>query len=154
MKNKLSISIIAIGLLFLTSCSVTKATTRTIHANDTEIIIKPLLAEVEVDPTKKIKGNASARRMSVEEVKKLAMYDALEKSGADVIIDPIFKITTSGMLRITRIVTVEVTGFHGKYKNISTIEESELKNIELYTPDKKEKGGGVSMKIRKSKKNK
>ncbi|MFT4601021.1 MAG: molybdopterin-binding protein [Arenicella sp.] len=139
----------ACAVLILASCSVTKVTNRTIAATETEIIIKPLLAEVDVDVSKKIIGTATVTRMSVAEAKELAKWDALEKSGADIMIDPIYKITHS----FWRKVTVEVTGFAGKYTEIAPMNEADLKNLELYKPTSgsNETGGTVMTKLRKLK---
>lgn len=149
MKSKLLFSIAVIAFT-LASCTTIRTTPRMIDAHDSKIIIKPLLAEVEVDLNKKITGTATARNMSADDVKELAKWDAITKSGADIIVDPVFKISTTW-----RTTTVEVTGFFGKYTSIKTVEESDLENLDLYTtPSNSSGGGSVLSKLKKLKKKK
>jgi len=158
MKRKLLLSLsVAVIAISMASCTVTKATNRTINAYDSQIIVKPLLAEVEVDLNKKINGTASARKMPVREVKELAKWDALSKSGADIIIDPVYKITTSGLFKWNKMVTVEVIGFYGKYTDISIADAEDLKQMELYNipsgggSGSSGGGGGILSKLKKLK---
>ncbi|MEX1002504.1 MAG: hypothetical protein WDZ35_10360 [Crocinitomicaceae bacterium] len=131
-KSKYAVITMAFSLLIMTSCSVvmqkTTAEPRTIEANETRIVIKPLLAEVEVDVTKKITGTATIKGGTPEQAKELAKWDAIEKSGADIIVDPMYKVTTTSTT-----ITAEVIGFFGKYKKISTVEDKDLENLDLYT---------------------
>lgn len=139
---------ISITVLLLSSCSVTKTTARTIEANKSMVIIKPLLAVVEVDINKKITGKVTVKRRKVllSEAKELAKADAILKSGADIIIDPVFRIVSS-----FNNLTVEVTGFFGKYTKIAPIEGKDLENLELYQEKKGYEKGGVTSRLVKLK---
>ncbi|UKN02133.1 hypothetical protein K6119_01205 [Paracrocinitomix mangrovi] len=153
-KNIIILS--AMMMLVLSSCKVltqTKTTPRTIDAQDSEIIIKPLLAEVQVDVNKKITGSATitgSGQNSVNDAKTLAKWNALQSSGADIIVDPVYKVIISGAS-----ITAEVTGFYGKYTKISTVADEELEKLELYTvPANGESGSSTSVvtKLKKLKK--
>ncbi|MCB9224030.1 MAG: hypothetical protein R2780_06490 [Crocinitomicaceae bacterium] len=151
MRNKLII-VLAIGLFSfgLTSCKVVRTSPRTIEAYKSKIIIKPLLAEVEVDLTKKITGVSSGKKVSVDDLKEMAKWDACEKSGADIIIDPVYKVTSTFLKT-----TVEVTGFYGKYVSIETVKEADLEKLEFYTTpsgSSEKQGGSVLTKLKKLKK--
>lgn len=116
------------------SCTTVRVTSRTIDASRNDIIVKPMLAEVEVDLNKKVTGTATIRglikskKTPISQIKKLAHWDACEKSGADIIVDPVYKITKK-----IGSVTVEVFGFYGKYKSVETVQPAELENLNLYT---------------------
>jgi hypothetical protein len=146
MRNKLllvaTVAFLAVGM---TSCKIVRTSPRTIEAHKSKIIIKPLLAEVEVDLTKKITGTASGKKVSVDDLKEMAKWDACEKAGADIIIDPVFKITSTFMRT-----TVEVTGFYGKYVSIETVKETDLEKLEFYTApsggSQNQQGGGSILK--------
>jgi len=133
----------------LTSCGVTKSrtvTNRTINASYQNIVIKPLVAEVDVDITKKITGTATVKNGNVEQAKDLAKWNAIETSGADIIIDPIFDITVNSLT-----VEAKVVGFFGKYTKIETIGDEDLEKLELYQINSKKKEGSVVNKLEKLK---
>ena len=101
-------------ILFLSSCKMVRV--HTADAQDvskTHIIQMPLVADLEVDMTRKVTGTAKLNKSSKEFVKMTAMADALKNSGADVIVEPSYDITYR-----RKSVEVVVTGFAAKYKNI------------------------------------
>lgn len=132
-KLILSTGIIATLILALGSCALptaintTTATPRTIEASKGRIIVKPLIAEVDVDVNKKIEGSSSNTSGDIESAKQLAKWEALTKSGADIIVDPVYYINQNGSN-----VTVRVIGFYGKYVSVETIEDTELDKLNLY----------------------
>jgi hypothetical protein len=153
--NKLIVTtgIILALIVSLSSCAVTgtrtTATPRTIEANQGRIIVKPLIAEVEVDVNKKIEGSATNTKGDVESAKQLAKWEALNKSGADIIVDPVYYITTTTMT-----VQVKVVGFYGKYVSVETIEDTELDKLNLYIGNTGSKGEVSTNKSLKNKLNK
>jgi hypothetical protein len=144
MKFKLFFAV-AIAVIAFASCRTVRTNPRVIDAQESNILIKPMLAEVEVDLTKKITGTATIRglikskKTPVREIKRLAMSDACDKSGADIVIDPIFKVTKG-----IGYATVEVTGFYGKYISVETMKAADLEKIELYSVPNSGSGGGGS----------
>ena len=122
-------------LLIVSGCSVTKYEARTFKGVRPNVMVLPLVADVDVDITKKIKGTGSAKTELA--AKEEAVYKAIDNSGADVIVDPIFIITVSG-----RTVKADVTGFYGKYKEIRNASESDLDKLTKYN----EAGGITTMK--------
>ena len=150
MKKVVIGSFVVLGLLGLQSCKVMKSTTttpRTIESYETKILIKPLVAEVEVNVSKKITGTATIKTGKVEDAKELAKWNALEASGADIIVDPVYKVTVQGM-----IVTAEVTGFFGKYTKISTVEDEDIEKLDYYTVPNNSNGDGKGSVVTKLKK--
>ena len=81
------------------------------------VIQQPVIAELEVD-VEKINGSARGGvGVSVVTVKNNAVADALKKSGADILIEPVYEIQTSG-----NSTHVMVTGFPGRYTNFRQAE--------------------------------
>jgi hypothetical protein len=104
-----------VGLsLFLSSCKVVRV--HTADAQDitkTHIIQMPLVADLEVDMTRKVTGFAKLKKTSKDFVKMTAMADALKNSGADVLVEPSYDISyTRSSVEVT------VTGYAAKYKNV------------------------------------
>lgn len=137
------------GTVFMSSCVVSNAritTSRSINASHQNVVIKPLVAEVKVDINKKITGTASVKNGNVEQAKELAKWNALETSGADIIIDPVFDVTISAMT-----VTATVSGFHGKYISIETVKDEDLEKLEKYQVSSGKKEASVVNKLNKLK---
>ena len=82
------------------------------HVSQTAISQWPMLADLEVDLTKKATGSA---RMKASEkvVKEAALNDAMKSSGADVIIHPVYEIIYG-----KKIIEVNVSGYPAKFKSI------------------------------------
>ena len=149
MKRILFAGIILAG--FISSCSVVKTTPRTLSTFKSNIIIKPLVAEVEVDINKKIEATAVvSRKQSIEDAKEMAKWNALERSGADIIVDPVYHITIKGPST-----TCTVTGYYGKYVKIETVDNTDIENLNLYLQSENSSSSGsgsVVSKLRKLKK--
>ena len=99
-----------IAALF-SSCSMTKYEARTYPGVRSNVLIVPMVAEVSVDINKKITGQGKSNNELA--AKEAAIYNAIQLSGADMVIDPIYVITISRTS-----VMAQVTGFYGKYKEI------------------------------------
>lgn len=135
--------------LILGSCSVRTTTSREIKTAKTGVYQKKLIADLEVDVTKKITGSAVVKlkgndqvdvklgrsKSLYERAMNIAKWDAVEKSNADAIADPIFNITQTGNK-----VTVEVQGFYAKYKSIDIATNDDLM---LYIETQLSMGGGI-----------
>jgi len=145
MKKVIIVSVV--GLL-MASCTMSRrtVTNRTIQTSHQNIIVKPLIAEVKVDITKKITGTGVVTTGNVAEAKELAKWNAITSSGADIIVDPIYDVTIKSLT-----VEAKVVGFYGKYIKIETISDEELDNIELYKVNSSNKATSVVTRLDKLK---
>jgi hypothetical protein len=112
MKNNFFIFITFLILtLTLNSCSVTSHTNRNISIDKNDLITNNIVVDVKVEPTKTVTATSSVRE-SIELAKNEAYYKAITEKNIDIVVDPIFEISTIG----TRY-TAKVTGFAGYYTN-------------------------------------
>lgn len=146
--KKLYLLILAVTLIF-GSCSVRSTTSREIKTAPSSVYQKKLIADLEVDITKKITGSAVVKIKGADQVDlklgksktlyeramNMAKWDAVTKANADAIADPIYNINQSGST-----VTVEVQGFYGKYKSIDIATNDDLM---LYIETKLSMGTGI-----------
>ncbi|UKN02132.1 hypothetical protein K6119_01200 [Paracrocinitomix mangrovi] len=124
MKHKLLLLPALFLSLLVVSCGSTKrATDRTIDRSESSVRQKTLIGEFKVDLTKKIKGTSVVKNGSMEDAKNLAKWDAIEKSGAHAIVDPIFDFDISG-----RTISCNVSGYFAKFDKIETATEQDLLN--------------------------
>lgn len=119
--------------LLLISCS---ASMRTNTSKGTDIqnfgvIQKLVIADLDVKETK-ITGSAtsilttSITKQSLQDVKNMALADALKKANADILIEPIFDIAMAGNK-----IAVSVTGYPATYKNFRPITEDDLRLLQI-----------------------
>lgn len=113
MKRVLIIA--GVATFVLSSCAVSFANRKQKIYNQT-IFTTPMRADVEVDLNKKVTGTSTQKGMDL--AKQAALYDAMQKSGADVIVDPIFTVRQVSM----KSYQADVTGFYGKYTAIKKLE--------------------------------
>jgi hypothetical protein len=108
-------------LLMLASCASTNRKYATIDADDVRksgfIMAKPQVADISVEK-RKIEGKAAIKNSMYmggggpsEAAKNLAVLDAMNKGGADLIVNPMFEVDNNG-----KTTTASVSGFAGKYK--------------------------------------
>lgn len=145
--HKISFSLLSAGLM--TACSpvsLNKLNT-TIYETRQQDIQKgalpynPVIADLKVDLEKKVSGS-SIRQVNIyseyelENTKQASLYNAVTNSGADVVVDPVFKINISNNDgRDTKItIQSEVSGFFGKYLNIHKADSVELRNSTYFKP--------------------
>lgn len=146
MKKNIILGLAFVGLM--SSCSIIKSTPRTVETYNSNIIIKPLVAEVEVDVNKKITATGVSTTGNEDAAKEMAKWQAIQDSGADIIIDPVYHITITG-----KKVTATVTGYFGKYTKIETVSSSEVENLNMYVqPAAGGSKGSVITKLKKLKK--
>ncbi len=116
LKNASYLSIFAITLM-ISSCKTTSNTTVAADIKGPTVIQKPVVVDLDVKEVR-VTGTATARRsISENEVKQMAVADALDKAKADVLIEARYEITTS-----FRGTTVTVNGFPAVYKNFRPME--------------------------------
>jgi hypothetical protein len=108
-------------LIGLASCASVNKKYATIDADDVRksgfIMAKPQVADIGVEK-RKIEGKAAIKNSMYmggggpnEAAKNLAVLDAINKGGADLIVNPMFEVDNNG-----KTTTATVTGFAGKYK--------------------------------------
>lgn len=130
----------------LGSCSSTQSayTSRLQDVDRNSVTAEKKTAELDVDLSKRINAKSSWQ-LSKQQAMKEAEYLALQQSGADVIVDPLYRITTSPMFNSKDgakwyLVNykAEVTGFGGKYKALKTDKEliDEFKDVSLEDVEK------------------
>lgn len=110
--------------------------TRQQPINKGAIPYNPVVVDLNVDINKKITG-ASIRQVDrynefeLENTKQAALYNAMVNSGADVVIDPIFKVNiTNNDGRDDKVtIQAEVTGFYAKYTNAHKADANEIQNL-------------------------
>lgn len=122
MKKYLFLSLM---ILLMASCTVTNSkysTAKSIDINLTGIIQKPVVVDLDVKETK-VSGTATEKSesVSIETVKQEAIVDAVKKSNADILVEPMFTTETIGEK-----ITVTVTGFPANYKNFRSIKHEDL----------------------------
>lgn len=104
--------------LLLVSCKTTSNTTVATDIEGPTVIQKPVIADLSVGE-KRVTGTASGKG-TVEEIKDLAILDAVTKANADVLVEPRFSIEES-----FNSATVTVTGYPGTYNNFRPMEASD-----------------------------
>lgn len=111
-------TIFCLGLLLtFSSCKSYSKTTVTSDIQGPTVIQKPVIADLDVQPTRVI-GTATGKGASaIDELKQQALSDALMKSNADVLIEPRYEISS----KFNRS-TVNVTGYPATYKNFRSME--------------------------------
>ena len=118
--KKLRLIVIAISVL-LTSCSVLKTSSiKTFDIHDTGVVQTPVLVDLDVNEAK-VTGTAEGDKDDLKQIKEDAILDALESSGADVLVEPRFKTVTH---RGKTVVTV--TGYPAVYKNFRPLTNDEI----------------------------
>lgn len=115
-KNVSSLFLFATLLVF-SSCKTTSISTVSSDIDGPTVIQKPVVADLEVKEVR-VSGTATTKgSMSEDQLKKMAVADALKKSNGDVLIEPRYEITAS-----FRNTTVNVTGYPATYKNFRSME--------------------------------
>lgn len=142
--NKIKFLILSIIVaVFASSCSqmsynkinTTVYETRQQDINKGALPYNPVIADLKVDLDKKISGSSIRQvirynESELENTKQASLYNAVINSGADVVIDPIFKINITNNDGRDDKVTIqsEVSGFFGKYTSIHKADATELLN--------------------------
>jgi len=111
-------------VLLLSSCATTykSATSHTTDIVATPIVQHPLVVELDIEETK-VEGKFEGNNVTMEYAKNMAIKNALDAKGYDVLVEPYFLVEETG----TRI-NVTVKGYPAKYKNfhVPTLEDSIL----------------------------
>jgi len=125
MKTKILLLSLFVFSTFI-SCTTTKSTTaKSMDIYGSGVIQHPVVADLIVEDTK-VTGTAISvnnKNMTITDIKNNAISNALKKSNADILIEPVYEIETTG--GETRVM---VTGFPGKYNGFrqASVEDAPL----------------------------
>ncbi len=126
------ITVLALALaLFLASCTTMETATKTsvkakygttkhFNVRGNGIVYRPVVADLEVKP-EKVSATITERDVSVKDAKSTALVTVLEKSNADVLIEPMYVIEKNN-----KEVKVTVRGYPAVYKNFQSIQQSDI----------------------------
>lgn len=134
--------LLVVSAMVCASCTQKVYTSRSQYINRGNIPTNPLVADLKVDLTKKLTGTGTAKGKSatVEVAKEVAIYNAINGSGADMLVDPICNCTIKPGIILPfpflipipyrqKKVTCEVTGYFAVYTNIHTASDDEVRRI-------------------------
>ena len=121
-KSKLLLSLLTVGIISLSSCSVVKTTSTTVKTIDINGAVThfPVVVDLNVKETK-VTGEASGMSTSIESIKQSAVANAISTANADVLVEPIYKMRSSNGRT-----TVSVTGYPATYKNFRKIQKEDI----------------------------
>ena len=128
--KKIILSFGAISLL--ASCSTTSHTYRANSISEKQVVAGQVVVDSKLDVKEKITA-ISSKRNSEREAMDEAYYKAIESNSIDVVVDPIFEVTTSDKILFWGGKSVaKLTGFGATYVNPRTKVEAikELKSVD------------------------
>jgi hypothetical protein len=143
LKRCLITLILVVGL---SSCSVTNHTYRAVQITKESVVAEDVVVDVKVDLSKPIKSTSS-KRNSADEATHEAYYKALTENSIDLVVDPIFELTTTDtFLFFGGKYVAKLTGFAGYYANprskreaVKELQSTAVKDIvcfdKFYFPD-------------------
>ena len=110
--------------LLLTSCSRNYVSHRSVNIERNDLIATPVVAEISVDIQKKITAE-SGKKANINLAKDEAYYKAITDNKIDVLVDPVYNITTTPrILFFGGKAIATVTGFAGKYTGTKPVFEA------------------------------
>jgi hypothetical protein len=125
----MKLKIYAVALLSLTvfSCQTVKTgTAKSIDISGVGVIHKPVIADLDVKEEKITKTIMLKNLESLENAKNEIIRELLNENKADLLVEPKFESKTkNGKTELT------VTGWLAYYKNFRTIEEKDIKLLEV-----------------------
>ena len=127
MKTKLFFLLLA--TLTIVSCKTVKVKSGTSKTKDIEgigVIHKPVVVDLEVNQQKITKTIQLKYVESMELAKREAIREILNENNADLFIEPKYQTVT-----VNEKTELTITGWLGYYKNFKTIEEKDLKLLEV-----------------------
>ena len=125
MKTKLFFLLLAV-LGFVSCKTVKSGTSKTKDIEGIGVIHKPVVVDLEINQQKITKTIQLKYVESMELAKNEAIREILKENKADLFIEPKYEtVTVNGKTELT------ITGWLGYYKNFKTIEEKDLKLLEV-----------------------
>lgn len=121
----LKLTMLLVTVVVMTSCNSYKHSYRESNIPNKKVNVADKVGvELEMDESKVIRATTTRRHASVQDAKDEAYYNAITQNNIHVLVDPIYKVTTSGKILIFGgKSTAEVIGFAGMYKNARSYQE-------------------------------
>ncbi|MDY6373248.1 MAG: hypothetical protein SPK91_02385 [Bacteroidales bacterium] len=134
MKTSIKFLALAVATV-LTSCSTTVSTytSRTNTVTNRNIDVRNSTVDIKADFSKRITGECNFKAITALEAKKAAEYDAIVRNNIDVLVDPIYQVSSySGGFK------AKVTGYAGTYVNQRTLidEINQFKDVDIADVEK------------------
>jgi len=111
----------------LSSCTTLRqegSTVRTTDIYGPGVLQHPVIADMDVD-INKVEGMARSSQMTINQLKALAIKNALEQSAADILVEPSFEIEQRASDKV-----VKVSGFPATYTGFRPLEHADIPLIE------------------------
>jgi hypothetical protein len=125
MKTRL-VLITLCSLAFVSCKTINSGTSKSIDISGVGVIHKPVIADLEIAPEKSTKTMVIKNMESLNNAKNEIIRVLLNENNADILVEPKFDSKTkNGKTELT------VTGWLAFYKNFRTVEEKDLKLIEI-----------------------
>jgi len=120
MKNLIYLSILLLPVVFSSSCKTIRWNVRdtaTLDVVKSGVFTKPKVADLKIDASRVI-GSASGnvKEETFESIKSKALQDALKKSSADILVEPIYEVERDDKTLVAR-----VSGFPAKVTSFKDI---------------------------------
>jgi hypothetical protein len=163
MKKIILVAVAFLSLVTLNSCKSVGYTYRTIDVNKENVMAQQVVVDVKLDVKNKITA-VSSKRNSVSEAMDEAYYKALVDNNIDVVVDPIFEVTTTDKILFFGGKSVaKLSGFGARYENarskldvvkeLKTIDTTDVKKFDmLYGNQNGKKSEATKPSIAKKKK--
>ena len=122
------------SLVLFASCSNEYYSHRSVTIERKDVMITPMVADLSVDLSKKITVESSLRN-NFESAKDEAYYKAITENNVDVVVDPIYDITTTPKILFWGgKAKAKVTGYGAKFTNVKKIADA-VNDYKFRTPD-------------------
>ena len=124
---KIKIILLSLFSIAFVSCKTVKTgTAKSIDISGVGVIHKPVIADLEVSQQKTTKTITLQNMVTLESGKQQIIREILNENKADLLVEPKFdSVTKNGKTELT------VTGWLAYYKNFRTIEEKDIKLLEI-----------------------
>jgi hypothetical protein len=97
----------------LSSCATIRRTAFDQAVATTPLVQAPLIADLEVDPAKKVRAQYKAIKMNESQAKQAVLWQAMKDNGCDVIVQPVYELAIG-----RKVIDASVEGMCGRYKAI------------------------------------
>ncbi len=111
-------------MVLLASCSNEYYSHRSVNIQRKDLLVTPVVADLSVDLSKKVTVE-SGKKNTVDAAKDEAYYKAVTENNIDVLVDPIYDITTTPKILFWGgKAKAKITGFGGKYTSVKKVNEA------------------------------
>ncbi|MCF8257650.1 MAG: hypothetical protein K9J06_08860 [Flavobacteriales bacterium] len=103
----------ATAVIMLSSCATIRRTSYDQAVATTPIVQAPLVADLEIDPSKKVRSQYRAIKMNETQAKQAVLWQAMKDNGCDVIVQPVYELAIG-----RKVIDASVEGMCGRYKAV------------------------------------